>query len=99
MVLLPYEPCLACCFRDIDKVDDLMQDITEQQELAQEISDAISKPVGFGEEFDEVGNTFQIFDLLHLWGFSVVFSKCDVWFWTDSCFKMDGYISAIAWFI
>ncbi|XP_042581105.1 charged multivesicular body protein 4b [Cyprinus carpio] len=38
---------------DIDKVDDLMQDITEQQELAQEISDAISKPVGFGEEFDE----------------------------------------------
>lgn len=31
-----------------------MQDITEQQELAQEISDAISKPVGFGEEFDEV---------------------------------------------
>lgn len=40
--------------RDIDKVDDLMQDITEQQELAQEISDAISKPVGFGEEFDEV---------------------------------------------
>lgn len=31
-----------------------MQDITEQQELAQEISDAISKPVGFGDEFDEV---------------------------------------------
>ncbi|XP_053494096.1 charged multivesicular body protein 4b isoform X2 [Ictalurus furcatus] len=38
---------------DIDKVDELMQDMTEQQELAQEISDAISKPVGFGEEFDE----------------------------------------------
>lgn len=31
-----------------------MQDITEQQELAQEISDAISKPVAFGDEFDEV---------------------------------------------
>lgn len=44
------------CFRDIDKVDDLMQDITEQRELAQEISDAISKPVGFGEEFDDVGD-------------------------------------------
>lgn len=41
-------------FRDIDKVDDLMQDITDQQELAQEISDAISRPVGFGEDFDEV---------------------------------------------
>ncbi|XP_016108022.1 charged multivesicular body protein 4c [Sinocyclocheilus grahami] len=38
---------------DIDKVDDLMQDITEQQELAQEISDAISRPVGFGEDYDE----------------------------------------------
>ncbi|XP_032897628.1 charged multivesicular body protein 4b isoform X2 [Amblyraja radiata] len=38
---------------DIDKVDELMQNITEQQELAQEISDAISKPVGFGEDFDE----------------------------------------------
>ena len=44
----------GCGSRDIDKVDDLMQDITEQQEVAQEISDAISKPVGFGEEFDEV---------------------------------------------
>lgn len=43
-----------------------MQDITEQQELAQEISDAISKPVGLGEQFDEVGervHTKQIFGL------------------------------------
>ncbi|XP_042587929.1 charged multivesicular body protein 4c [Cyprinus carpio] len=39
---------------DIDKVDDLMQDITEQQELANEISDAISKPIGFGEDYDEL---------------------------------------------
>ncbi|XP_069477378.1 charged multivesicular body protein 4c [Ambystoma mexicanum] len=38
---------------DIDKIDTLMQDITEQQEVAQEISDAISRPAGFGEEFDE----------------------------------------------
>ncbi|XP_071329159.1 charged multivesicular body protein 4b [Trachinotus anak] len=38
---------------DIDKVDDLMAEITEQQEVAQEISDVISRPVGFGEEFDE----------------------------------------------
>ncbi|XP_019510703.1 PREDICTED: charged multivesicular body protein 4b [Hipposideros armiger] len=30
-----------------------MQDIADQQELAEEISTAISKPVGFGEEFDE----------------------------------------------
>lgn len=40
-----------------------MADITEQQELAQEISDAISKPVGFGEEFDEVGDTSWLFVL------------------------------------
>ncbi|KAJ8257979.1 hypothetical protein GJAV_G00191800 [Gymnothorax javanicus] len=38
---------------DIDKVDELMQDITEQQELAQEVADLISKPVGFGEDYDE----------------------------------------------
>lgn len=38
-----------------------MQDITEQQELAQEISDAISKPVSFGEEFDEVCDFLEIF--------------------------------------
>lgn len=43
-------------YRDIDKVDELMQDIAEQQELADEISTAISKPVGIGEEFDEVSN-------------------------------------------
>lgn len=50
----------TCRFRDIDKVDDLMQDITEQQELAQEISDAISKPVGLGEQFDEVGEGVRL---------------------------------------
>ncbi|XP_051970565.1 charged multivesicular body protein 4c-like [Xyrauchen texanus] len=36
---------------DLDKIDSLMQDITEQQEVAQEISDAISQP--FGDQFDE----------------------------------------------
>lgn len=36
---------------DIDKIDDLMADITEQQDVAREISDAISRP--FGDEFDE----------------------------------------------
>lgn len=47
-------------YRDIDKVDELMQDIADQQELAEEISTAISKPVGFGEEFDEVSVFMQI---------------------------------------
>ncbi|XP_043837319.1 charged multivesicular body protein 4a isoform X2 [Dromiciops gliroides] len=39
--------------RDIDKVDELMSEITEQQEIAQQISDAISRPVGFGDDVDE----------------------------------------------
>lgn len=46
--------CVLLYHRDIDKVDDLMADITEQQEVAQEISDVISRPIGFGDEFDEV---------------------------------------------
>ncbi|TWW56439.1 charged multivesicular body protein 4b-like [Takifugu flavidus] len=51
---------------DIDKVDDLMQDITEQQELAQEISDAISKPVGLGEQFDEDDLMAELDELVQL---------------------------------
>lgn len=46
-------------YRDIDKVDDLMAEITEQQEVAQEISDVISRPVGFGEDYDEVRTLHQ----------------------------------------
>ncbi|KAM4026923.1 charged multivesicular body protein 4c [Anomaloglossus baeobatrachus] len=38
---------------DLDKIDELMRDINEQQDVAQEISDAISRPVSFGDEFDE----------------------------------------------
>ncbi|XP_047006020.1 charged multivesicular body protein 4c isoform X1 [Ictalurus punctatus] len=36
---------------DLDNIDSLMEDITEQQQIAQEISGAISQP--FGEQFDE----------------------------------------------
>lgn len=38
----------------MDEVHDMMDDIAEQQDLAREISDAISNPVGFGEDVDEV---------------------------------------------
>jgi len=38
---------------DVDKVHDMMDDIAEQQDVAKEISDAISSPVAFGQEFDE----------------------------------------------
>merc|ERR1712107_4097 len=37
---------------DVDKVHD-MDDIAEQQDVAKEISEAISNPVAFGQEFDE----------------------------------------------
>jgi len=39
---------------DIEKVEDVMDDIEEQQQIASEISDAISRPVaGFGMEYDD----------------------------------------------
>lgn len=38
---------------DVDKVHDMMDDIAEQQEVAREISEAISNPVAFGQDIDE----------------------------------------------
>jgi len=38
---------------DIDDVHNLMDDVAEQQEIANEISEAISNPVGFGQDVDE----------------------------------------------
>merc|ERR1719389_1269699 len=35
------------------QVHDMMDDIAEQQDVAKEISEAISSPVAFGQEFDE----------------------------------------------
>ena len=40
--------------RDVDQVQDLMDEVSEQQEIANEISEAISNPVGFGHDVDEV---------------------------------------------
>ena len=38
---------------DVDKVHDMMDDIAEQQDVAKEISEAISNPVAFGQDFDD----------------------------------------------
>jgi len=38
---------------DVDQVHDLMDDIHDQQEVAKEISEAISNPIGFGNDLDE----------------------------------------------
>ena len=43
-----------CAYRNVDQVHDLMDDIHEQQEIANEISEAISNPVGFNTDVDEV---------------------------------------------
>ena len=38
---------------NVDEVHDMMDDIAEQQDVAKEISEAISSPVAFGQDFDE----------------------------------------------
>lgn len=38
---------------DLKKIDDLMQEVTEQQDVAQEISDAFSQRIGLDDGFDE----------------------------------------------
>ncbi|VBB26908.1 unnamed protein product [Acanthocheilonema viteae] len=43
---------LKTAHNDMD-VHDLMEDIAEQQEVANEIAEAISNPVGFGQDVDE----------------------------------------------
>merc|ERR1711862_1017114 len=45
---------------DVDKVHDMMDDIAEQQDVAKEISEAISNPVAFGQEFDEDELEFEL---------------------------------------
>lgn len=43
----------AITYRNIDKVDSTMDSIREQMDLTNEISDAISNPVGMGQDIDE----------------------------------------------
>jgi len=38
---------------DIDKVEDLMDEVREQQQIAEEISNVISNPIAFGQDVDE----------------------------------------------
>jgi len=38
---------------DADKVEDLMDEVKEQQQIAEEISSVISNPIGFGQDLDE----------------------------------------------
>ena len=44
------------CDRNVEKVHDLMDEVAEQQEVANEITEAISNPVGFNQDVDEVAS-------------------------------------------
>ncbi len=40
--------------RDVDDIHDMMDDITEQNEIADEISNVLAQPIGFAGEIDDV---------------------------------------------
>ena len=58
-----FSPCDLHLNSDVDDVHEMMDDIQEQTELADEISRAISEPAGFGMDVDEVRNLFTLFHL------------------------------------
>lgn len=47
-------PSLSLLCRDVDDVHDMMDDIEEQNVIAQEIGDALSTPFGMNQELDDV---------------------------------------------
>ncbi|XP_013380268.1 charged multivesicular body protein 4b [Lingula anatina] len=53
------------CGMDVDKVHDLMDDIGEQMDLANEINDAIASPIGFGQDIDQVALLPRDVDKVH----------------------------------
>ena len=60
-LLLPLCVCLSLhslplslLCRDVDDVHDMMDDIEEQNVIAQEIGDALSTPFGMNQELDDV---------------------------------------------
>ena len=54
-VCVDLDLCLTPLFlRDVDDVQDMMDDISEQNEIAEEIGNALSQPIGFNQEIDDV---------------------------------------------
>lgn len=49
-------PLTVCIYhpRDVDDIHDMMDDITEQNEISEEITNVLSQPVGFGTDVDDV---------------------------------------------
>lgn len=54
----------------MDDIHDMMDDISEQNEIAEEISNALSQPIGFGAEVDEVRAT------KHFYGLTTIVLAC-----------------------
>lgn len=53
LITFPFLFCSSLWLnRDVDQVHDMMDDIAEQQDVAKEISEAISNPVAFGNLYD-----------------------------------------------
>ena len=48
---------------DIDKVDDMMADIQESQDVSNEIADAIARPMGFQVMFHQILIKDAIFEI------------------------------------
>lgn len=92
-------------FQDIDKADELMADISEQHNMAQQISDAVSQPLGFGDD-TEVPTASAHRTLEKVWDWPEGMSwrgswhrlgkklqRCYVWNWT--CPVLSGLSSYI----
>ena len=47
-------------FRDPDEIHNMMDDIEEQNELAEEIQAITSRPIGGADEFDDVSSSLHV---------------------------------------
>ena len=45
----------------MDEVHGIMDELQEQQEISGEISEAISNPIGFGHDIDEVRPSWRLY--------------------------------------
>ena len=61
-------------FRDVDAVHETMEDLQEQHDIANEISEAISTPAGFGADVDMVRSILFFYVSVVL--FSISFRIC-----------------------
>jgi len=61
-------------FRNVEDVHHLMDDVAEQHEIADELSDALSNAVGFSQDISDVGIPLSVVRVGSLFFRFVVFS-------------------------